>query len=470
MKGILAFCLLGVVLACGGSIAAATVTLPGPILLACGIVGLIAAAGLAYCLIHITVDVQAMTQALGSDRPIVDSVSSSTLKPLAAALRDCLDKTLQPLQQARREVQELSLQLQLLRRRKSGVEAILNSIHDAVLVCDDQDRLILANPAAETLLGFESEKAALKPLKDNLPDNPLADLIIRARSSKVRHVRHELSLNRSGAKAWFDCLLSSVLDDSGQVVSVVAILHDITREKEISQAKNDFVSHVSHELKTPLASINAYAEMLVDGEAQDEAAIRQFCEIIQGQAQRLNRLIEDILNISRIESGLMKVNRQNLSLALIIRDAVEMMHSYAQEKNITLTAPAPILCDQVYADRDMMMQVVVNLLSNAVKYTPAGGQVSVQLDMNDVDGTITVSVTDTGIGIPEQDIDKLFGKFFRVEANKNFAKGTGLGLNLVRQIVETVHNGRVFVRSKQGQGSTFGFVLPLASPHTAPVV
>jgi len=410
-----------------------------------------------------------MTQTLRSERPILDSVHCSVLKPLAAALRDCLDKTHQPLQDARREIQDLGLQLQLLRRRKSGIEAILNSIHDAVLVCDDQDRLILANPAAETLFGFESEKAALKPLKDYLSDNLLADLIIRARSSKVRHVRHELSLVHSGEAAWYDCLLSSVLDDSGQVISVVAVLHDITREKEISQAKNDFVSHVSHELKTPLASINAYAEMLVDGEAQDEAAIRQFCEIIQGQAQRLNRLIEDILNISRIESGLMKVNRQNLSMALIIRDAVEMMQSYAQEKNITLNAPAPILCDQVYADRDMMMQVVVNLLSNAVKYTPAGGSVSVQFDMNDVDGTITVSVTDTGIGIPEQDMDKLFGKFFRVEANKNFAKGTGLGLNLVRQIVETVHNGRVFVRSKQGQGSTFGFVLPIASPKTASI-
>ncbi|MEN6309057.1 MAG: ATP-binding protein [Anaerohalosphaeraceae bacterium] len=469
MQGKLGLCLVGLTLASAACSAAAVISLPGPILLACGIVGLIAGAGLTYSLIHIAADLRSMTHALNSEHPVLDSVRSSALKLLAAALRGYLEKMRQPLQNARREIQDLSLQLQLLRRRKSGIEAILNSIHDAVLVCDDQDRLILANPAAEKLLGFVSEKATLKPLKDSLSDTPLADLILRARSSKVRHVRHELSLNCGGAAAWFDCLLSSVADDNGQIISVVAVLHDITREKEISQAKNDFVSHVSHELKTPLASINAYAEMLVDGEAQDEAAIRQFCEIIQGQAQRLNRLIEDILNISRIESGLMKVNRQNLSLALILRDAVEMMQSYAQEKNITLTAPAPILCDQVYADRDMMMQVVVNLLSNAVKYTPAGGTVSVQFEMNDVDGTITVSVNDTGIGIPEQDMDKLFGKFFRVEANKNFAKGTGLGLNLVRQIVETVHNGRVFVRSKQGQGSTFGFVLPIAAPKTASI-
>jgi len=467
MKAVLGLCLIGLALACTGCIAAATIALPGPILLACGLLGLIAAGGLAYSLIQLAVDVHAMTQTLRSERPILDSVHCSVLKPLAAALRDCLDKTHQPLQDARREIQDLGLQLQLLRRRKSGIEAILNSIHDAVLVCDDQDRLILANPAAETLFGFESEKAALKPLKDYLSDNLLADLIIRARSSKVRHVRHELSLVHSGEAAWYDCLLSSVLDDSGQVISVVAVLHDITREKEISQAKNDFVSHVSHELKTPLASINAYAEMLVDGEAQDEAAIRQFCEIIQGQAQRLNRLIEDILNISRIESGLMKVNRQNLSMALIIRDAVEMMQSYAQEKNITLHSPPPILYDQACVDRDMISRAVINLISNAVKYTPAGGSVTVGLEVDEADGRLRVTVSDTGVGIPPEELGRLFEKFYRIQANSHLAKGTGLGLNLVKQIIETLHGGRVFVSSTVGQGSTFGFELPLASAGCA---
>ena len=207
--------------------------------------------------------------------------------------------------------------------------------------------------------------------------------------------------------------------------------------------------------------------MLVDGEAQDTATVRQFCEIIQGQADRLNRLIEDVLNISRIESGLIKVNRQPCSLALILRGALEMMQSYAKEKNIIIQSPPSILYDQVFVDKDMMTQVVVNLLSNAVKYTPSGGSIKVQTEVNDVEGTVRVSVTDTGVGIPEQDIEKLFGKFYRVEANKNFAKGTGLGLNLVKQIVETVHGGKVYVHSQQGKGSTFGFVLPLAAARQA---
>ena len=177
----------------------------------------------------------------------------------------------------------------------------------------------------------------------------------------------------------------------------------------------------------------------------------------------MTRLIDDILNISRIESGLVKVKKDNHSMAMIIRDAVEMIKSYAQEKNITLNAQAPILYDQVYIDRDMISQVVINLLSNAVKYTPAGGTITVRSEVNDPDNRIIVTVADTGVGIPAEAVDHVFDKFYRVEANNKYAKGTGLGLNLVKQIVETVHGGRVFVSSVSGQGSTFGFELPLAA-------
>ncbi len=226
--------------------------------------------------------------------------------------------------------------------------------------------------------------------------------------------------------------------------------------------KNDFVSHVSHELKTPLASINAYAEMLVDGEAQNVEMLNQFCSVIQTQAQRLNRLIEDILNISRIESGLTKINKEPLSVAILIRDGAEMIESYAREKNITIDVQTSIICDQVHADKDMIDQVIANLLSNAVKYTPPGGTVEIGIDVNEAEHLVRVTVADTGVGIPPEDLEHVFDKFYRVEANKECAKGTGLGLNLVRQIVEKVHGGKVFVTSTPGEGSTFGFDMPLA--------
>jgi two-component system phosphate regulon sensor histidine kinase PhoR len=431
------------------------------VLVCLGILGAVSTAILSLIFWRTHGQLRDITQALGADDPRI-AVQGGLVGPLTKALHTVLQEKSDSLQQVRQESQDANLQLQLLRRRKSGIEAILNSIQDAVLVCDNQDRVILANPSAEHLFGFQFEPSRPPVLQEALKQSPLLDMIIKTRNSKVRHVRHELTGIKKDEKTWYDCVLSCVTDEGGQAACVVAVLHDITREKEISIAKNDFVSHVSHELKTPLASINAYAEMLVDGEAQDAATVRQFCEIIQGQAGRLNRLIEDVLNISRIESGLIKVNRQPHSLALILRDALEMMQSYAKEKSITIQSPPPILYDQVCADKDMMTQVVVNLLSNAVKYTPSGGHIMVQSDVNDVDGTVTVSVTDTGVGIPAEDLDKLFGKFYRVEANKNFAKGTGLGLNLVKQIVETLHGGIVFVRSQQGKGSTFGFIVPLA--------
>lgn len=455
-------CFAGIAVVCGGIAAFAMVSVAHPIVLVGGVIALVCTAVLFYRIYQVFSDLQRLTDSLKSEKKTFVSCRSQAARRLSEAVDTFIQRRSEPLSNSQQQLQELNLQLQLLRRRKAGVEAILNSIHDAVIVVDVQGRLILSNPAAEAIFEFQSDKALSRPVSEILGQSGLTELITKTAGAKVRCVRYDLTIPVQGKPAYFDCILSSVFDDNGQLASVVAVLHDMTREKEASQAKNEFVSHVSHELKTPLASINAYAEMLIDGEAEDEASIQQFCQIIQGQAQRLNRLIEEILNISRIESGMMKVNKQNHSLALIVRDAVEMIRSTAQEKNIALQVPPPIVCDQITGDKDMMMQVVVNLLSNAVKYTPNNGQVRVDIELNEVDHTITLSVADTGIGIPEEDIPKLFGKFYRVEANKNFAKGTGLGLNLVRQIVETIHSGKVFVRSKQGQGSTFGFVLPLA--------
>lgn len=391
----------------------------------------------------------------------------SLLKEIGAASERFMDETNQKVKALQNENSDMGLQLQLTQRRKNSVEAILNSIRDAVIVTDDRDRIILANAAAEKIFGFEFDPLQPPASETAVSSSELVTAITKCRTSKTPHVRHELTFENDDDSTTYDTVLSCVEDDKGHVLQVVAVLHDVTREKEVAQMKNDFVSHVSHELKTPLASINAYAEMLVDGEAEDVEMIQQFCGVIQSQAQRLSRLIEDILNISRIESGLVKVSKETHSLALVIRDSVEMITSYAQEKNITVHSPASILYDQVYIDRDMISQVVINLLSNAVKYTPADGEITVRTDLNEIEGQITVTITDTGVGIPAEDVEHVFDKFYRVKANNKYAKGTGLGLNLVKQIVETVHGGSVFVTSTPGEGSTFGVVLPLSKETAA---
>jgi two-component system phosphate regulon sensor histidine kinase PhoR len=363
--------------------------------------------------------------------------------------------------QCSKETKDLRLSVQLLKRQKRNTEAIIYSIPDVVIVTDASDRLLMANEPAGEFLGFDVKDTMLKPLDELAEKKELVKLIRNSRTTRVRHVKHELQFGSGDNIRIYNCIVSCIFDDDDHVCGVVTILHDISREKEISQMKNEFVGHVSHELKTPLASITAYAEMLVDGEAADEKTRKEFYSIIQSQAQRLNRLIEDILNISRIESGLIKVHKEPVSTALIVRDAVQMIKSYAAEKDIKVEDQTAVVFDQVSADKDMISQVVINLLSNAVKYTPNGGKVAVNSEVDESQQVVRVTITDTGVGISADELTRVFDKFYRVKANNKCAKGTGLGLNLVKQIVEKVHQGRVFVTSEVGKGSSFGFELPL---------
>jgi two-component system phosphate regulon sensor histidine kinase PhoR len=219
---------------------------------------------------------------------------------------------------------------------------------------------------------------------------------------------------------------------------------------------------VSHELRTPLSSIKAYVEMLVDGEAADDQTRNEFYNIIQGEANRLSRLIDNVLNIGRIESGMVKVQREHISLPALVHEAVDVMQPQARAKQIELVEVPTPLFFQVFADRDMIYQAILNLVGNAVKYTNPGGKVTVTIGVDEQAHMVQVAVSDTGVGVPPEALGRLFEKFYRVAEHKMMAKGTGLGLNLVKQIVETVHGGKVQVASTPGKGSTFTFSLPMA--------
>ena len=406
---------------------------------------------------------------VGAGTGVLACLRLSEMHKLCQTVREHLDHCACGTAECERQIKDLRIQIQLSQRREKNTEAIIHSIRDAVIVVDEYDRLLVANEAAGRLFGFDFRNSQHRPLNDLISEDrsEFADLLSHSRKSGNRATRREIQLSEHGEQRTFDCIVSCAYDQDGRVCGVVAVMHDITREKQIQQMKNDFVSHVSHELKTPLASITAYSEMLADGEADDEQTRKEFYSVIQNQAQRLNRLIEDILNISRIESGLIKVNKEPVSLAMLIEEQMQMIKGYAEEKNIEIIGQKPIVFDQVYVDKDMISQVIVNLLSNAVKYTPSGGSVRIQTEVDDVASVARVTVTDTGVGIPEDEIGHIFEKFYRVDANNKQAKGTGLGLNLVRQIVEKVHEGRVFVTSRVGVGSTFGFELPLATRQAA---
>ena len=386
---------------------------------------------------------------------------SNELATITRPLNNLLTGIREEVETLRGENRELQIQTRISSAEKHHTEAIIFSISDAVIVTNRFDELILANEKAEKLLGFRLNTSLRKNIERILSDSALVRLIRDARShgrSATRKVV-EYSVDRKGAPRTFTVTLSCVVTPNDEVSGVVAVLHDVTREKEIAQMKTDFVSNVSHELKTPLASIKAYIEMLVDGEAQDEQTRGEFYEIIAGETDRLHRLIENILNISRIESGMVKVVREPISLTGVVKQVLDVAAPQAKLKNVELVEQLAPVFYQVEADHDMIYQAAMNMVSNAIKYTPEGGKITVDVSVDEQRGVAVCSVADTGAGIPLKDLPHIFDKFYRVKANKKLAKGTGLGLTLVKHIIETVHDGNLSVTSEGGKGSTFVFEL-----------
>jgi signal transduction histidine kinase/CheY-like chemotaxis protein len=262
-----------------------------------------------------------------------------------------------------------------------------------------------------------------------------------------------------------------VVSKRGKYLGCVMSLHDVTAEREIAVMKNEFVSMVSHELRTPLTSIKGYVDLIVDGEAGEINDVqREFLEIVQDNSDRLVTLINDLLDISRIESGRVNLKVEPVEMDCIIEDVVDTFATVAEQAGVELSWEVEKGMPRAAADRDRIGQVLMNLVSNAIKYSPDGGSTSISARMDG--GRVLVEVTDTGIGISEEDQQQLFTKFFRVDsALTREIGGTGLGLSICKSVVELL-GGEIGVRSTLGDGATFYFTLRVASEDMArtPVV
>lgn len=242
--------------------------------------------------------------------------------------------------------------------------------------------------------------------------------------------------------------------------SLLLLLDDVTELRRLEMVRRDFVANVSHELRTPLASIRAMAETLQDGAIHDGEVSTRFVNIIVGEVERLTRILEDLLILSRAESH--APERDQFSLTLLVREVVERLNMQAQRASLTLVLEEGGQIE-VSANRDQIQQVLVNLVDNAIKYTPAGGKIVVTVECRN--GFGMVHVKDTGIGVMSQHVPRLFERFYRVNSVRSAQLGgTGLGLSIVKHIVE-MHGGKVEVQSEYGRGSTFSFSLPISSPH-----
>jgi PAS domain S-box-containing protein len=390
--------------------------------------------------------------------PVPDELGSVT-----SALAEYVNLVRGRVESLRLQRKELDIQMRVADAERRHTEAIIFSISDAVLVIDSFGELVLANTSAERIFGFRLSEWRHRPIERVINDPSLLNLLREARTAGEQTTRRQVEYGtiRDGRAQTFNITLSTVVDTQGQSRGVVAVFHDITREREIAQIKTDFVSAVSHELRTPLSSIRAYIEMLMDGEARDEESRREFYGIIESETQRLQRLITRILDISRIESGVMEVNKISLQANRVIEQVLDVLRPQAGEKSIALEAELAPDLPGVWADRDLFYQAVLNVAGNAVKYTPDNGRVFIRTNADLASGHLVVTVQDTGAGIDPRDLPRIFDKFFRSDNTRTLAKGTGLGLNLVKHIVETVHRGEIVVTSEYGAGTTMVLRFPL---------
>jgi len=366
------------------------------------------------------------------------------------------------IEQSSLTAKERQIQIKVLEAERRHIESVIHAISDGVLVTGAFGDLLLANEAAERIFGFRFETAVRKPIEEVITDKSFLGLLqdMRETGLFVPHRTVEWMQGSGDQARIWKVVLNTVVEGKKRerISGAVAVLHDVTKEKEIAKMKSDFVSNVSHELKTPLASIRAYTEMLLDGEIKDPVQVRESFQTIASETDRMSRLIQNILSLSRLESGLVPVNKADLAVTEILRAVNDVIAPQAAQKDLVLETDLAPVFFRVNGDRDMLYQAILNVLSNAVKYTPNGGKVRVSTYL--AGGDVVVEVADTGYGVPQEELQKIFEKFYRSRHSGKTAPGTGLGLALVKHVIEVIHGGKVTVESEVGKGSIFRLSLP----------
>jgi two-component system phosphate regulon sensor histidine kinase PhoR len=345
-------------------------------------------------------------------------------------------------------------------QERNRLIAALNGSIDAVMAVDADGRVIFANEAAERLLSSSQQALLGNPFGWVMPDEQVAEAFQASLKSGSRETR---LIDRPG-RQHFQVITAPIV--GGGEWTTLVVVRDLTDVKRVEQVRRDFVANVSHELRTPLASIKSVIETLQSGALDDQVAAQDFLSRADAEVDRLVQIVEELLELSRIESGRVPLARQPVRMGEVLAVAVERLRPQAEKEGLTLTLEVPPDLPPVIGDAERLEQAAVNLLHNAIKFTPRGG--SIRVSAHREDGAVTVSVSDTGVGIAPEDLPRIFERFYKVDraraqaaAGPSGSGGTGLGLAVVKHTVEA-HGGTVSVESEMGRGSTFSFSIPAA--------
>jgi PAS domain S-box-containing protein len=343
---------------------------------------------------------------------------------------------------------------------KTETDAVIRSIAEGLVVVDGKGKVLMMNPAAERLLGISKSDKVGRSILEGLRDEQLVSLIKSDSGNTDKEI--ELTSHQDETKKVLRASTAVVENESGQTVGMVSVLSDITRQKEIERMKSDFVANVSHELRTPLVAIDKSIALLLSGEADKLSATQeQFLTLAQRNLKRLTALINDLLDLAKLEQKKMDLKIETLAIDTVVSDCVDTLNSWAKGKSITLKKDIQAGLPALNIDPSRITQVVTNLIGNAIKFTPNGGSITIGARLSAQSEALEVSVVDTGIGISKEDIPKIFDKFYQAgERISTDISGTGIGLTISKEIVE-LHGGKIWVESEKSAGTKFIFTLPI---------
>lgn len=417
-------------------------------------------------------DVLAHVKSLHPDSVIIVISGYATLENSIEAMKkgafDFIPKPFSP-EQLRlliKKAIEYNRAMQDIADEKSRIRVLINRLTDGVMATDSSKQVVLANPAFLAMAGYREAAAVGRPASEVIHQEQVMSMIDRALAmpgDQFQELTEELDCGSEKDQAGpvLNARCIPFRDRAGRNIGTITVLHDITALKQMDRIKSDFVSMVSHEIRSPLNSILAQIKVVLDG-LVGEVTPQQH-EILGRAAEKIKSLVclsSELLDLARIESGLISQERETLNLAELLDSQVAFYDAAAQAKKIRLELAGPVTVPPVFVNRRNLEEVLSNLIGNAISYTPQGGTVTVAAAMEE--GYLRINVQDNGMGIAAEDQERIFTPFFRVKNDQTrFIIGTGLGLAIVKRIVEA-HHGFVRVLSKPGAGSTFQVYLPAA--------
>ena len=348
--------------------------------------------------------------------------------------------------------------IEQLTLERNKLESVLMSIANGVVVCDNNDNVVLVNSHAKTLLELEEGQLINTPIQkyiDTEGNYCFKDKIEEYKLNKTKNIIFSISIDKKIIKS----IISPMHTKSGEYVGYIIVLIDVTKDVEMDQLRSHFISNVSHELRTPVTVLRSYIDTLYTmGNEFDYETQREFIGTLNNEIIRLNTMVNDILDFSRLDSDV-ELEKTYNKLDIIVENCVKHIQILADGKNIKIEINKETDVPEILFNYDGIERAVRNLLSNAIKYSPDNSKITVRLFCDSKN--ICLSVTDEGCGIAQEHLKKIFDRFYRVENDTHTIKGTGLGLHLVKTTIEKHHKGKILVASELGKGSTFTFMLPV---------